>query len=144
LRGRVMVERGTSFVARVLATLTSVPPALTDTSIDVLIESTERGERWERVFANRHHMISMLHTSGHLLAERLGPAVLYFRLRARDAGIDWNLEHIIAFGIHLPRSWFLICARVDVRDGQYHFLVESALRGVGRIVRYEGLLDAVS
>jgi hypothetical protein len=49
-----------------------------------------------------------------------------------------------AVGIPLPRSWFLISARIDAREGVYHFLVDSALRGISRIVRYEGLLDAAA
>jgi len=37
-----------------------------------------------------------------------------------------------------------ISATIDSRDGRYHFFVDSELRGIGRIVRYEGLLDAAS
>jgi Domain of unknown function (DUF4166) len=142
LQGRVTVQRGTSFVAKALAALASLPPAMSDASIDVHIETSGGAEQWTRVFANRNRMVSTLHASNHILAERLGPVALHFRLLVRDAGIDWVLEHIFAGGIPLPRSWFLIFARIDVRDGHYHFLVDSALRGVGRVVRYEGLLDA--
>jgi hypothetical protein len=45
-------------------------------------------------------------------------------------------------GLPLPTRLFLVTARWEARDGRYHFLVEAALRGVGRIVRYEGFLDA--
>jgi hypothetical protein len=79
-----------------------------------------------------------------LLVERLGPAAFKFRLLARDGTLEWVLEHITAFGIALPLKWFRISATIDSRDGRYHFAVDSELRGVGRIVRYEGLLDAAA
>ena len=54
------------------------------------------------------------------------------------------LEHIGAFGFALPLKWFRIAATIKARDGRYHFVVDSELIGVGRIVRYEGLLDAAA
>jgi hypothetical protein len=144
MRGSVSVERGTSVVARALGILASLPAAVAEAPIEVRIESTGRGERWRRVFANSRCLKSTLHCTGELLVERLGPAVLKFRLSVSGGGMRWMLEHISAFGIPLPCKWFLICATIDSRDGRYHFIVDSELRGIGRIVRYEGLLDAAA
>jgi hypothetical protein len=58
--------------------------------------------------------------------------------------LKWVLEHIAVFGIALPLSWFRISATIDSRDGRYHFVVDSELCGVGRIVRYEGRFDAAA
>ena len=82
--------------------------------------------------------------SGQLLVERLGPGTLEFRLVVREGTLEWVLEHIEAFGIALPLKWFRIAATIKARDGRYHFVVDSELIGVGRIVRYEGLLDAAA
>jgi hypothetical protein len=142
MRGSVSVERGTSLVARALGALASLPLAVTDAPIEVRIEVTDGVERWIRVFPNGRRMASTLHCNGDLLVERLGPAVLEFRLSVSGGGIRWMLEHISAFGIPLPLRWFRISATIDSRNGRYHFFVDSELRGVGRIVRYEGLLDA--
>jgi hypothetical protein len=141
LRGTVTVERGSSIVAKILSTLTSVPPALKNAPIQVRIEIKGDKERWMRTYAGTHRMSSTLFRHGSALVERLGPASLTFRLVARDAGIDWRLEYISMIGIPLPASWFQIFARVDVQNGRYHFLIDSTLRGIGRIVCYEGLLD---
>jgi hypothetical protein len=144
LRGRVTVEQGTGAVAKVLAVLASLPSAMTDAPIEVRIEATEKGETWTRLFAGHHFMVSTLRRDRGLLVERLGPAALKFRLLVRDGMLEWVLEHIAAFGIALPLRWFRISTTIDSRDGRYHFVVDSQLRGIGRIVRYEGLLDAAA
>jgi hypothetical protein len=144
LRGCVTVERGTSVAAQVVGVLASLPSAMTDAPIEVRIEVTENGEIWTRLFASRHLMVSTLRGDRGLLVERLGPAAFKFRLLVRDGTLAWLLEHIAAFGIALPLSWFRISATIDSRDGRYHFVVDSELRGVGRIIRYEGLLDAAA
>jgi hypothetical protein len=144
LRGSVTVERGTSVAAKVFGVLASLPSAMTDAPIEVRIEVTEMGETWIRLFASHHLMVSTLQRDRGLLVERLGPVTFKFRLVVRDGALEWVLEHIAAFGIALPLSWFRISATIDSRDGRYHFAVESELCGIGRIVRYEGLLNAAA
>jgi hypothetical protein len=141
LHGSVTVERGASLMATVLGSLASLPSAMKDAAIEVQIERTDRGERWIRVFAGKHRMTSTLHEDDELLVEQLGPAALKFRLSVRGGEMRWALEHISVFGVALPLRWFSIAATIDSRDGRYHFLVDSQLRGMGRIVRYEGLID---
>jgi hypothetical protein len=141
LHGSVTVERGTGWASRVLGSLASLPSAMKDATIEVKIERTNRGERWIRVFAGQHRMTSTLHEDRELLVEQLGPAALKFRLSVRAGEMRWVLEHISMFGIALPLGWFRIAATINSRDGRYHFLVDSHLRGVGRIARYEGLID---
>jgi len=144
LRGSVTVERGSGVVARMAAVLASLPAAMWDAPIEVLIEVSGTGEKWGRLFAGQHLMVSTLKRDGELLVERVGPAVLKFRLVARNGALEWVLEHVAAFGIALPLKWFLLAATIRARDGRYHVVVDSELIGVGRIVRYEGLLDAAA
>jgi len=144
LQGIVTVERGMSFLARVLGALASVPSTMIDAPLEVRIEGTRTGEKWIRLFAGGDRMISTLHRDGELLVEKLGPAALSFRLSARGGSMQWALERIATFGIALPVRWFRISATIESRDGRYHFIVDSELRGVGRVVRYEGLLDAAA
>jgi uncharacterized protein DUF4166 len=141
LSGTVTVERGTSFTARILGALTSLPPALSNGQLLVRIESTGGRERWLRTYTGGHQMSSTLCKNGDALAERVGPAVLTFRIVVRDSGMDWQLQKVSMLGVPLPARWFEISARVDMQKERYHFLIDSALRGIGRIARYEGLLD---
>jgi hypothetical protein len=144
LRGSVTVERGSGVVARILGIVTSLPAAMRDAPIEVRIEASGAGEKWVRLFAGRHLMVSTLKREGELLVERLGPAALKFRLLVRDGTLEWVLEHVAVFGITLPLKWFRIAATIKARDDHYHFVVDSKLIGVGLIVRYEGLLDAAA
>jgi hypothetical protein len=144
LSGRVTVERGRSFIAAALGFLAALPRAMVDAPIDVSIERTPQGETWTRLFGGREEMTTTLRRDGDLLVEKLGLGVLKFRLSARGGGMTWRLERITAFGIALPLRWFSMSAAIDSRNGRYHFIVDSALRGVGRIVRYEGVLDAAT
>ena len=141
LSGTVTVERGTSFAAKVLAALTSLPPSLHDAPVQVQIQIDGERERWIRTYARSKVMSSTLYKEGGLLVERVGAAALTFRIVARDGGMDWQLQKVSMLGIPLPVKWFEVSARVDLRQGRYHFLIDSSLSGVGRIVRYEGLLD---
>lgn len=141
-RGRVQVARGRTMIARLLGLVASLPSETTETPIEVNIETSARGERWVRIFADGSRMTSTLDTRGGLLAEHLGLVSVYFKVLRRDAGVEWLLERIVMAGIPLPVRWFEINARIDVRDGRYHFLVDSAVRGGGRLMRYEGFLDA--
>jgi Domain of unknown function (DUF4166) len=141
LQGAVTVERGSSFIAEILALLTSLPPALKSAPIQVQIQIEGSKERWIRTYAATHRMISVLFRERNELVERVGPAALTFRIVERDGGMDWQLQKVTMLGFPLPARWFEISARVDIQNGRYHFLIDSALRGVGRIVRYEGLLD---
>jgi hypothetical protein len=142
LRGTVTVEGGTSVAAKVLRILAGLPPSMADASIEVHIETVGEHERWTRVFAGRHRMVSRLSRRGDLLVERLGPAVLKFRLLERGGALEWQLVQVSGAAIPLPLRWFQVVATVDMRGGRYHFAIDSAVRGIGRIVRYEGLLDA--
>ncbi len=138
------MDRGKGVVARVLGIVAALPAAMTDVPIEVRIEVWGTGERWERLFAGRHLMVSTLEKEGELLVERLGPAALKFRLVVLDDTMEWVLEDIAAFGLTLPLKWFRVVATIKARHGRYHFMVDTALIGVGRIVRYEGLLDAAA
>ncbi len=124
--------------------LASLPVTMRDAPIEVRIEVSEPGEKWTRLFAGRHLMVSTLKRDGDHLVERLGPAELEFRLLVRDGTLVWVLEHVAAFGMTLPLKWFRIAATIEARGGRYHFLVDAQLIRIGRIVRYEGLLDAAA
>ena len=141
LSGTVTVQRGTSLIAKVLGALTSLPPTLRNAPIRIRIDAGSDKERWIRTYAGRHVMSTTLSQDGSVLVERVGAAALTFRIVERDTGMDWQLQKVSMLGIPLPAAWFEISVRVDMQQGRYHFLIDSALRRVGRIVCYEGLLD---
>lgn len=90
LSGTVTVERGTSFFAKVLGALTSLPPTFRNAPIQIRIEIARDKERWMRTYASTHVMTSTLYKDGGSLVEGVGPAALTFRITARNAGMDWQ------------------------------------------------------
>ena len=72
------------------------------------------------------------------------PTAIPRRRRGRLRVLTRRDKFVVAamLGIPLPTRWFQVSARVDMHLGRYHFLIDSSLSGVGRIVRYEGFLDA--
>jgi hypothetical protein len=141
LRGTATVERGHSLFARILCAMASLPRSADRVPIEVQINTDSQGERWTRFFGDCRPMQSRLHGNRDLLVERLGPAVFVFRLREHGGGIAWSLIQISALSIQLPIRWFTVSAFSGAHAGRYTFTVDAALRGVGRIIRYDGELD---
>lgn len=141
LRGKVTVQRGNSLLAKAACLLTSLPLPMSEAPIDMRIGPAEGGERWTRFFGSGRPMESLLFGRGDRLVEVLGPARFTFRPRRHETALEWLLERVCIAGLPVPAGWLLVTARMDARDGRYHFVVEAAVRGFGRIVRYEGFLD---
>jgi hypothetical protein len=143
LFGTATVTRGRSTLARILCAAASLPRTANQLAIEVQITTNERAEHWTRYFGDSRPMRSMLCARRDLLVERLGPAKLTFRLRERDGGIEWSLVQISALGIRLPIGWFSVSAYSGARAERYTFAIDAGLRGIGRIIRYEGELDVI-
>jgi Domain of unknown function (DUF4166) len=141
LYGTATVTRGRSTLARILSAAASLPRTANQLAIEVQITTNERAENWVRYFGDSRPMQSTLCARHGLLVERLGPAELTFRLRERDGGIEWSLVQISALGMRLPIRWFAVTAYSGAHAGRYTFAIDAALRGIGRIIRYEGELD---
>jgi hypothetical protein len=77
----------------------------------------------------------------------LFPSVLGAQFVALDPCLRWvhsGDSRRLRGSVTVELKWFRIAATIKARDGCYHFVVDSELIGVGRIVRYEGLLDAAA
>jgi hypothetical protein len=143
LSGTATVERGHSFVARMLCALASLPRSAQQIPVEVQIKTDGHAERWTRFFAGSRPMQSRLCGSRGLLVERLGPVLFEFRLQEHNGAIAWSLVQLSALGIRLPTLWFTVNANCGARGERYSFTVEAKLRGVGRIIRYAGELDVI-
>jgi hypothetical protein len=140
-KGIATVERGPSLIARVLCAVASLPPSLKDVPVTVDIEDLRGHERWTRRFGASAPMRSALRGRGQQLTERLGPATLTFAITAEGGAIRWQLSRIAAFGCPLPARLFEVLARSGSMGDRYHFVIDVRMRGIGRIIRYEGTLD---
>ena len=112
-----------------------------DGPLTVNIDVAGGAERWTRHFGISAPMRSTLQARDGLLREQLGLVTFWFALHARDGGIDWRLTRVAVAGCPLPCALFRISTFSGVRDGRYAFSVLATVTGVGRLIRYEGVLS---
>lgn len=140
LAGRCDVERGRNWLSRLVANVASLPPSATDIPITVSIDIDAAGEVWSRNF-NGHLLKSRLWEDKGLLAERLGPVTLRFRLGSKNGSIEWRVASARYRGLPMPARWFANTnAAEHCIDGDYVFDVRASLPLVGVLVRYRGWL----
>ena len=76
------------------------------------------------------------------LIESLGPLQLQLRLEVREHRLRYVLERATLLGLPVPQRLApSLEAWEGERDGRYEFAVDVRLPFIGRLVRYEGLLD---
>jgi hypothetical protein len=140
-RGRADVERGTSLVARAMATLLSFPPTGRDQLLTVTFTPDRERERWRRQFGEKVFPSVQYERSGRLF-ERVGPSALVFTLEGSRDGLVLILTGVRFLGVPLPRLLHPKVRTIERDDGsRYRFEVESALPLFGLLVRYSGWLE---
>jgi len=142
-RGHCEILRGSGWLSRLCGAIAGFPPAGKDVRVEVAIEIAGDGEIWRRDFGG-HPLASRLGERSGALEERMGPAVLRFRLVADATAIRWDFIDARVLGILLPP---FASARVDatesIEGGRYAFDVRAALPWAGLLVHYRGVLDPV-
>ena len=140
LSGHARVTRG-GIIAGILANAMGLP-AMAD-RVEMSVEGEHLPDRmiWNRRFGDRRFQSCFMLDRGRLI-ESLGPFRLRLRLKVQDHQLRYALERVTLFGLAMPRS---LAPHLDAwegeRAGRYDFAVEVRLPFIGRLVRYEGLLD---
>jgi Domain of unknown function (DUF4166) len=140
LDGYARVTRGNP-IANMVAAVMGLPAATERGAMSVEGEHLPDRMIWNRQFGDRQFRSCFTLDRGRLF-ESLGPFRLYLRLEARDRRLCYVLEHATLFGLPVPR---ILAPHLEAwegeRDGRYEFAVEVRLPVIGRLVRYEGLLE---
>lgn len=140
--GEVTVERGKSWLSRLCAWATRLPPAGSGPIVVDIVATPDR-EQWTRHVA-RHAMRSTLWAGDGLLCERLGLVEFGFALEEAGGALVWRVARVRALGLALPARWFEgVIAREFERDGRYGYDVAARLPLAGLLVHYRGWLDGV-
>jgi Domain of unknown function (DUF4166)/Saccharopine dehydrogenase NADP binding domain len=142
--GIATVERGSGFLARLVAVVFRLPAAGENVPVSVQFDARGGREIWRRTFAGRS--FSTVQEAGRgrfdqLLGERFGP--LYFGLALVVAsGRLWLIVRRWSFlGLPLPLRLAPFGEACEfMQDGRFRFDVEIRLPLLGRIVRYRGWL----
>ncbi|MEO1224019.1 MAG: DUF4166 domain-containing protein [Pseudomonadota bacterium] len=142
--GRANVERGTGWLARLLARFARLPSASDD--IEVTVTFRRKGDRevWERRYGPE--LMSSASEAGrgawrHLVVERFGLIAFGFALTADERGLEMHLRRWSIAGVRLP-LWLAprLTAVETQKDGVFQFDVSASSRLAGPIVRYRGWL----
>lgn len=140
LDGPARVSRGGT-LANLLANAMGLPPASERVAMSVEGDHLHDRMIWNRQFGDRR-FASCFRLRRDRLIESLGPFRLQLRLEVRDRRLRYVLERVTLFGVRVPRALAPdLEAWEGERDGRYDFAVEVRLPLIGRLVRYEGLLD---
>jgi hypothetical protein len=138
--GRAIVERGSSWLARLIARVMRFPPA-GDHALHVHFEEREGVERWTRDFAGRRFGSRLRAGKTDRVIEAFGPLHFHFKLATDEGDLRMDMDGWSLGPIPLPR---FLAPRSDAReweeDGRFHFDVPIALPLIGPIVHYRGWL----
>jgi hypothetical protein len=140
LTGHARVTRGGA-LASALANMMGLPH--TSDRVEMTVEGDHLPDRmtWNRRFGVQTFVSSFGLRYGRLI-ESVGPFHLQLRLEVRDHRLHYVLERVTLFGVSMPRSLAPdLEAWEGEHEGRYDFAVEIRLPVIGRLVRYEGLLD---
>jgi hypothetical protein len=127
-----------------LANVMGLPAAADQVAMSVEGDHLPDRMIWNRRFGERQFHSCFRLDRGRLI-ESLGPFRLHLRLEVQDHRLRYVLERVTMFRIPIPHGLApSLEAWEGERDGRYDFAVEVRLPFVGRLVRYEGLLDLVA
>ena len=140
--GRAGVERGGSWICRMICATSGLPPTGPDQLHTVdFMPATGDAETWHRTFGRKVFQ-SRQWQSESGLSEQIGLARLTLLPKVTPEGLTLSLAAIHVLEIRLPR---LLLPIVETReyevDGRYQFEVEARFKGLGRLVRYAGWLE---
>ncbi|WP_049735340.1 SDR family oxidoreductase [Rhizobium ecuadorense] len=142
--GRARIERGSGWLARIVARLIGFPPASEDVPVTVRFAADGDNEIWTRDFGGKSFHSLQLEDKGrdrHLLAEVFGPFRVLVALVPEGNKLRLVVRGWRFCGIPLPL--FLAPGGEtfeEEREGRFHFHVEIGGRLTGLVVRYTGWL----
>lgn len=140
-QGTASVTRAKGWLASLACRVAGLPPDMQDAPLRFELRSSAEQEVWTRWFGDSPAMSSRLRAEGRHLVEHLGPAKVRFALQAVHGSLHWEADGLQVLGIALPRRAFDLRARIGGMDGQYQFLIEVRVAGLGALIRYEGTLN---
>ncbi|MGL5010261.1 MAG: DUF4166 domain-containing protein, partial [Paracoccaceae bacterium] len=143
-QGRAQVTRGTSLLAKLIATIMRFPPATADTPLTVTMVREGEAEVWTRNFNGRRFRSTLRIRHGQM-TERFGLMTFTIGLNVRDNTLHYPVTAGRIAGLPLPRALLPRSDATETADGpRARFDVALSLPLIGAIVRYQGWLEPAS
>ena len=145
--GRLRVEHGRHFLARMLARILRLPRPTAAAETELMVTAGPDGEHWQRTFDGRRWRTRQYESNAFELAERFGVLEFRFRLDASGGNLLYvQREAAVLFGsirLRMPDRW---APRVEAREDpagpmRIRVAVRVVLPGVGQLIAYDGFVD---
>ena len=138
--------RSGNAVGRLIARIARMPSAAESVAVGLVVTPQPGGEQWRRKFGDAP-LVSVQRMDGDSIRERFGAVEVRFRLMATES----ELRYVFGGGsiriLGLPVPLPLIasayeCARRGADNG-IDVSVDVAMKGIGRIIAYDGTLTRI-
>jgi hypothetical protein len=145
--GRLRVEDGRHFLARMLARMLRLPRPTAAAETHLTVTAGPEGEHWQRTFNGRRLKTRQYESNTFELAEQFGVLEFRFRLDASGGNLLYvQQEAAVLFGpvrLRIPAAW---APRVEAREDpagptRIKVAVRVALPGIGQLIAYDGFVD---
>lgn len=145
--GRAVVWHGEGFLIGFLLRLLGLP-AEGEVPLRVILEKTERGERWHRYFGAScfsTHLTAVPDRLAFSLYERFAPFCFFVKLHVEGETVHWHLHHWWVCAVPLPRGLMPKSDTTEFVDelGRYCFDISIHLPFLGPLISYKGWLTPV-
>lgn len=149
LEGNIQVSYGAGLaglIGKRLAKKLGIP-APGKHHLRVTISHLEDKLHWQREFNSKDKMLSTFKPSGNANSgfwlEETGPIKMRLTVDVKDGGWYWRCLKLTMFNIPIP-VWLVPKSKAykRIHQGQYQFYVGFTLPMLGKLLSYEGLLDA--
>jgi len=145
--GRLRVEDGRHFLARILARMLRLPRPTAAVETQLLVTVGPECEHWQRTFNGRHLKTRQYESNPSELSEQFGVLEFRFRLDASGGNLLYvQREAAVLFGpvrLRIPAAW---APRVEAREDpagptRIKVAVRVVLPGIGQLIAYDGFVD---
>lgn len=140
-KGRVTVTHG-SALTRLIAKSGGMP--VKSGEMPFSFRATRDGEKeiWERNFdGHMTRSLQWLHADG-VVAERVGTSEFLMAPRVDDDTLHIPITGVRGFGLPMPLAVLSSAEGIEgvTEDGQITFDVHASVRGLGLVIRYQGMI----
>ena len=145
--GRLRVEDGRPFLARMLARMLRLPRPTAAAETQLMVTVGPECEHWRRTFNGRHLKTRQYESNTSELAEQFGVLEFRFRLDASGGNLLYvQQEAAVLVGpvrLRIPAAW---APRVEAREDpagptRIKVAVRVVLPGIGQLIAYDGFVD---
>ena len=139
--------RGGNALGRLIARIGGLPSTVESVAVNLVVTPQPEGEEWRRKFGTAP-LVSVQRIDGDAICEQFGAVEVRFRLEATESALQYVFEggSIRILGVVVPLPLIASAyerARVDDGIGGINVSVDVAMKGLGRIVAYDGTLTSI-